>query len=368
MEVVNLDLSNIGPVIRCNMSTMNVDSLLSNPDLEIKLTGKPSEPVLEECIPATIIQTLDEDDDCVICYQTLYRPARTECGHSACESCLLHWALTAMETKFSGDSSSEIPSNIAIAVDGIKFKCPTCRTYTQASFDAKRSESLAMRYHEEYASRESEIAANSPLSADDGTKVMVLIVGNSHRKVPPTISPHTGNMREHEWTFFVKASDQDVIEQVEVILHPTYRDERLVMLKSPQLSTTRLAWGSFTIFAGVVLKEGWEWVGEDIVVDSDIDNGRVRDRLPVQWRLDFSGGGSMRTQMLKIKKVRDTIGKNANNVTDGEPLQSSVSEDEDESLGSLAAFMSENEIAQLREVRRLKRKAMKEKSALAKST
>lgn len=333
-----------------------------------KQLDETSEQLLEAWEPQATVSTLEQDDDCVICYQTLYRPARTECGHSACESCLLHWALTTMETKFGDVNAPEISSNIALAVDGIKFKCPTCRTYTQASFDAERNEKLTERYREEYISRDAEISNNSPLVSEDGTELVFLMIGNSHRKIPATFDPHTGMEAEHEWTFFVKGSNQDVIDKVEVILHPSYREHRLAILNKAPFTITRLCRAYFTIFAGIVLKEGWEWVGEEMIVDSDADNGRVRDRLPVKWLLDFSDGGRMRTQTVKVKKVKQPVSEGTDRVMDDRIICGTVPDcEEDADFGAMAAFMSEREIAQLREVRIMKRRALKEKETLAKS-
>lgn len=306
----------------------------------------PASPVVEadRLLPSEILQdtAIDDDDDCVICYQTLYRPAKTECGHSACESCMLHWALMAMDVKPEDQQLS-----VTLSVDGMKFKCPTCRTYTFATFDAKRDELLHAKYPEDYASRLAELGSSHTGPEDEyATQTMVLMTGNSHRKVPPSISPYTGMTRTHEWTFFVQSSRQNLIEQVDVILHPTFRQDRLVVLKEPPFATTHLGWGYFTIFAGITLKEGYEWVDEERAVDSDAPKGRVRDRLPVDWVLDFGGSGSQRNRLVKFKKV-ETKQEKEKTVE--------VEDDDDLDLGPLAQLMSAAEIAQLREVRRLKK-------------
>ncbi|KAL8845766.1 MAG: hypothetical protein Q9198_011354, partial [Flavoplaca austrocitrina] len=202
------------------------------------------------------------------------------------------------------------------------------------------------KYPEHCASRFAEFGNSDTRPQDEyATQSMVLMTGNSYRKVPPSISPYTGMTRTHEWTFFVQSSRQDLIEQVDVILHPTFRQDRLVVLKEPPFTTTHLGWGYFTIFAGITLKEGWEWVDEERVVDSDASKGRLRDRLPVEWLLDFGGNGGQRNRLVKFRKVE----------RNQEEEQTVAVEDEDLDLGALAELMSAAEIAQLREVRRYKK-------------
>ena len=308
----------------------------------------PTSPVVEveTLVPAQVLSEAlpDDDDDCIICYQTIYRPATTECGHSACESCLMHWALTAMDVK---SDLSDLTSSLAI--EGIKFKCPTCRTYTQAKFSLEQNAKLEARYPEEYAARASE-TDGTVKDVNDGsaTQTMVLMFGNSHRKIPPSVSPETGKVRTHEWTFFLQSSRQDIIEKVEVILHPSYRQNRLISLTMPPFSTTHIGWGYFTIFAGVQLKEGWQWVDEDMAVDSA--RGRPKDRLPIQWLLDFRENGAQINRMVKFRQIEQAS-------------EVECEQDEELDLGPLADLMSAAEIAEFRETWRLKQAAKRAKEA-----
>ncbi|KAK5938693.1 hypothetical protein PMZ80_008885 [Knufia obscura] len=323
---------------------------LENPIIEPKEAELPLSPTVPAAtlLPANVLNDTptDADDDCVICYQTLYRPAKTSCNHSACESCMLHWALTAMDVK----PEDQILS-MNLSVEGLKFKCPTCRTYTSATFDVKRNETLQARYSTEYASRAAELTSEDTASDGDETaQTMILMLGNSHRTVPPSISPYTGKIRTHEWTFFVQSSRQDIIEQVDVILHPTFRQDRLVTLRTPPFATTHLGWGYFRIYAGITLREGWEWVGEERVVDSDAQKGRCRDRLPVEWVLDFGAGGSWRSRGVKVRRVREEVG-----IEEGKAEEKREDGEDEDDLDGLAELMSASEIAQLREVRRLRR-------------
>lgn len=279
----------------------------------------------------------DEDDDCVICYQTLYRPAKTLCQHMACESCMLHWALTAMENT---NGAGNLPTTVGLAVDGIKFKCPTCRTYTEAKFDDDLDRLLSTKYPQEYNHRAAEEASAPAAANEDGTENMFLIYGNSHRTLEtPVISPYTGKMCKHEWTFFVQSSRPEVLELVHIILHPTFREDRLVTLDKAPFSITRKGWGAFTVFAGLQLKEGYQWADQERVIDSDARNGRVKDKLPVEWALDFGGNGSQQTKMFKIRKVLPTEKDKA---------------EAEEDLTMLELLLSEAELRDLREVKRLK--------------
>ena len=280
---------------------------------------------------------------------------------------MLHWALTAMSVNPADQALS-----MSLSVDGLKFKCPTCRTYTSARFDAGRDETLRTRYPEEYEEREAEAAttAAEAQAGDDGVHTMTLMTGNSHRKVPPSISPHTGMARTHEFTFFIQSSRPDLIDTVEVILHPTFRENRLVTLREPPFTTTHLAWGYFIVYAGVTLKRGWEWVGEERAVDSNKEGGRCGDRLPMEWGLDFGGAGSQKSRLVKYREVtRDGSGKGKEEVEgEGEAKAEknevgNEDEDEDLDLGVLAELMSASEIAELREVRRLKRVREREQAA-----
>lgn len=287
----------------------------------------------------------DEDDDCVICYSTLYRPVKTDCRHSACEACMLHWALAAMDECA---EHADLPTGLT--VDGIKFRCPTCRTYTTAAFDAEQNARLQARYPEEYAARAAESASTEDTPEDEyATKTMLIMLGNSHRKIEPEPCPYTDNKRRHEWTFFIKSSQSELIQEMQVVLHPTYREDRLVTLKEAPFSLTHKAWGYFTLFSGIQLKKGYEWVDESRAVSSIRDG--PKDILPFDWLLDFRGNGSQTNSLVKFRKVQ--------------PETEQRPDDDMADLSVLAELMSESEIEQLREVRRLKRAAQRAEEALA---
>ncbi|KAK5084742.1 hypothetical protein LTR05_005820 [Lithohypha guttulata] len=323
-----------------------IDYGLENRLIEPKEQTQSAEVEIETLLPSELLQDglPDDDDDCVICYLTLYRPVRTECGHSACEP-------SAMDIM---TDHSTLPSNLA--VDGIKFKCPTCRTYTQATFDTERSELLKSRHPEDYASRAAEVD-DIEASSDDGfgTQTMLIMFGNSHRKLTWTadssLAATSAEKDTHEWTFFVQSSRQDLVEKVDVILHPTYRENRLVTLSHPPFATTHQGRSYFTIYAGIQLREGWQWVDEAMAVDSDARKHRYKDRLPIEWALDLHENGQQTNRLVKFRKIQPEKGKMMDNpVVD-------VEEEEELDLRTLAGIMSETEIEQLRHTRRFKRRA-----------
>lgn len=304
-----------------------------------------AEQILSTRIHEATILDDEADDDCVICYATLYRPVKTDCGHSACEGCMLHWALAAMDECV---EHAQLPSNLT--VDGIKFRCPTCRTYTTATIDHELDFRLQARYPDEYASRAAEQGSPAKDIEDEfATRTMLVMLGNSHRKIEPSPSPYTEAMRHHEFTFFIKSSQPELIKEVQVILHPTFKEDRLTILREMPMSITHKAWGYFTIFVGVQLSEGFEWVDEERAISSSRD--KKKDVLPLDWLLDFRGNGSQTNRRIKFRKIQ--------------PDSDDVREDDDMAdLDGLAEFMSEAEIEQLREVRRLKRAARRMQDAL----
>ncbi|KAG7096417.1 hypothetical protein E1B28_003856 [Marasmius oreades] len=130
----------------------------------------------------------------------------------------------------------------------------------------------------------------------DGIQTISLRIGNHHNRVasPSPADNRSGNV--HEWTFFVIPSRTDIIREVRISLHPTFK-ERDIILEHPPYSITRLGWGIFTIEVKVVLKSGYSWVSEDAW---NSPNGEVKSILPLEWELDFSGG-SQTTYALEVK-------------------------------------------------------------------
>lgn len=235
---------------------------------------------------------LDYDDICPICRQLLYRPTRaTVCGHAACHACLLTWIATSKPEPQPLDASFRISSNPEI--DDISIGCPLCRTETQVALDEARSSSLESKYPVTYKERATEDAETEQL--------MVMQLGNTHKNVPPSISPYSGMTRTHYWNFFLKSSHADLIESVDLILHETFRNHRFVTLRKPPFTKSSLGWGYFRIAAFVTLREGWEWDSPDAMNSASRDGG-CKDRLPVDWVLEFGGNGSQSLAIVPIRR------------------------------------------------------------------
>jgi hypothetical protein len=234
---------------------------------------------------------LDYNDICPICRRLLYRPtSATVCGHAACHACLLTWMATSNPEPRPLDATFRISSEPEI--DDIPVGCPVCRTETTVALDEARSSQLESTYP---------ILYNDRATEDTETEqFMIIQFGNTHKNVPPSISPVSGIPRTHHWNFFLKSSHTDLIESVDLILHETFQARRFVTLRKPPFTKSSLGWGYFRIAVFITLREGWEWESPDAMNSSSRDRGR-KDRLPMGWVLEFGGLGS---QSLAIAPIR----------------------------------------------------------------
>lgn len=131
---------------------------------------------------------------------------------------------------------------------------------------------------------------------------MTLQVGNTHRKVPPSISPFSGKIRTHRWDFFLVASRPDIIESVDLLLHDSFKHHRFVTLREPPFTKSSLGWGYFRFTSYITLREGWEWLSPDAVNSSSKDRG-PKDRLPIDWCLNFDGFGEQLVMTAEFRKL-----------------------------------------------------------------
>ncbi|KAI7773139.1 hypothetical protein LA080_011749 [Diaporthe eres] len=165
-------------------------------------------------------------------------------------------------------------------IDGISFGCPVCRTETTVALDEARSSRLESTYTILYQQR--------AMQDTETDQLMIIQLGNTHKNVPPSISPYSGMTRTHHWTFFLKSSHTDLIDSVDLILHETFRNHRFVTLREPPFTKSSLG-------------HGWEWVSPDAMNSASTARGR-KDRLPVEWILEFSGGGSQSLTTVPIQR------------------------------------------------------------------
>lgn len=286
-------------------------------------------------------EVIDEDDNCPICQLLLYDPVCTTlCGHALCGFCMATWASVSLDAI----SSANVP---IVDVDDVdtgtttrqtpETKCPMCRTLTSTSPDPSREAALRTKYPQAYTAREAEVRAEQLLSAralaatNSGAQVVTIAIGNRHVLVP--LSPGGLQENQHEWTFFVRLSravhdNNNVIEEVHVHLHPTFRPSKVVLRprawrqgqqrrrgeagggdrgseeEEEEFQVTRLGWGVFEVTADVVLKAGYEWVGGGDAV-RDTPDGARNGVLGLEWMLDFdrfAGRGSMKRIRCRVRR------------------------------------------------------------------
>ena len=242
-------------------------------------------------------ETILDDDLCPVCQLLLFRPVTTTCNHTLCESCMAIWADVSVATQMQIVEVDEqpVPFN---AVSGLEARCPMCRTHTSATVDADRVDDLRTKYPITYAERQEEEEANEANGEGSEIQTLTLSIGNSHRRTL------TESANSHEWKFFVRPSRTDIIEEVHIHLHQTFRPPRIIRTRPPY-EVTRLGWGYFTILAYVMLKPGYSWVSEDA---QDSPDGAEKGMLGLEWTLDFErfeGRGSMGRLKLKVKNQRD---------------------------------------------------------------
>ncbi|EPS41968.1 hypothetical protein H072_4035 [Dactylellina haptotyla CBS 200.50] len=238
-----------------------------------------------------VVDEIDHDDLCPICRHVLHRPVVTQCNHTLCESCMAEWAEVSVTSQMTIPLDEEPQDFSAL---NLQAKCPMCRTLTSARRSEEAEERVRERYPEEYNKRDEEYLADEE-TKDVSVQTLTVYIGNTAKEVRDI-----GDGRKmYDWEFFVKVSDQSVINEVEVLLHETFKQPRTVKRRAPY-SIRREGWGTFTVRANVVLKAGYSWISSD-AVDSRYAK---RVSLPLEWTLSFEDGGSQARCRLKIKNER----------------------------------------------------------------
>ena len=241
-----------------------------------------------------------DDDLCPVCQLLLYQPVTTHCNHTLCEFCMATWADVSVTAQMQIVDVDEevVPFN---PVSGLEARCPMCRTQTTAALDHARALNLTKKYPYTYTERKDEEDASRASGEGGEIQTLTLSIGNRHHLVP------NESANTHEWTFFVRPSRTDIIEEVHIHLHPTFRPSRIIRTRPPY-EIRRLGWGFFTVVAYVILKAGYNWVSEDAENSPD---GAEKGMLGLEWVLDFDrfgGRGSMGRLKLKVKNQRDWAG------------------------------------------------------------
>lgn len=178
-------------------------------------TPSPAPPQLSEP------ETVDESDLCPICHLLLHRPVRTTCGHTLCAACMAHWA----DVSAASAHMTIVPLTAATADAHpmrdahpglVEARCPMCRTVTTAARDAARERELRGRYPAGWAEREREegVGEGGAETAGD-VETVTVFVGNTHKLLQ---DEDEGGGNRHEWTFFLRLSDEQVVEKVQILL------------------------------------------------------------------------------------------------------------------------------------------------------
>jgi len=129
----------------------------------------------------------------------------------------------------------------------------------------------------------------SPMS-EETTDLVTLVIGNTHRLVTPA----AGSSNKHVWKFYLLTSGPEIIEEVKVYLHQTFRPPSLI-LRSPPYEVTRIGWGHFSIRIQVILKRGYLWCEA---------NGRV---LRLDWMLNLRSMGSSASHEYAVTVQGDKV-------------------------------------------------------------
>lgn len=180
-----------------------------------------------------------------------------------------------------------------------------CRTLTIARPDHVLEAELRQKYPQSYTTQDAESESDT---SENNTSIenLVLLIGNEHRLLPdPNLDlllPRRDDGSNHEWKFFIRPSppSTDLIEEVHIFLHPTFRSPR-VIVQYPPYEIRRTGWGTFTIEFNIILKAGYSWVSTQ--AEDTVDGGH-KGKLPLDWRLDFSGRGSQMRMRLKVRREK----------------------------------------------------------------
>lgn len=156
-------------------------------------------------------EEIDHDDRCPICHLLLYKPVVTSCNHTACSSCMAHWAEVSITEQFIAVSFGVEDDTSDNELNQVEVKCPMCRTLTTTSADDEKERELRERHAEEYNDR-----AREEVEDHDGKEVIVmnLFVGNRHE----LLEVEEDEPNRHEWEYFVRPSRTDIIEEVVIKL------------------------------------------------------------------------------------------------------------------------------------------------------
>lgn len=169
----------------------------------------------------TGVETVDDEDLCPICVALIYSPVKTHCGHTMCAECMEKWAEVSITRQMEVVGLDDAP--MTLLPSEIQSACPMCRTLTRASADHRREGALREKYPGTYRQRQAE----AQTIADDNSETietLTLYIGNTHSLVRSEMQ----SKNTHNWTFFIRPSRTDFIEEVQIFLVSPCSCEHLV--------------------------------------------------------------------------------------------------------------------------------------------
>ncbi|RAR14116.1 hypothetical protein DDE83_002534 [Stemphylium lycopersici] len=265
------------------------------PDAATAVASPPEDVAHDDLCPVSCVC------DTKICQLLMYTPVRTQCNHLLCASCMAQWADASSTNQIEHTSSDVTLDDFNPNYDptyDLEANCPMCRTRTKASPDKSLARQLETKYPTTYMERriEEEVDRGSRIG-QDGVEGVMILIGNKHRLIR-----NSGSHNGHLWTFFVRTSRPDLIKEVHIYLHPTFRPHHHV-LRNPPYEFEAEGWGTFEIHSKIVMKEPYSWI---------IDNAGTRQQgLQLSWDLDFEGRGRQGRVRAKVKKfVNDEVNQN----------------------------------------------------------
>lgn len=128
-------------------------------------------------------------------------------------------------------------------------------------------------------------------------EVSTFIIGNTHK-----YTMITGG--RHDWTFFLRPSNPEFIAEVRVLLHPTYRNNSIILSRAP-FEVRRYAWVFFDIQAEIELKPGYRLLHEESELGDALQN-----TLKLRWTLNFIEDGSQGWIKVIVGRTKPILSKN----------------------------------------------------------
>lgn len=231
-------------------------------------------------------------DKCPICSSLLSTPITTECGHTFCQSCI-RWA------DLSVASTGLVTISLDSEGDDYHVICPLCANVTGAAIDSDCQRRIKTTYPNLYRlsrwclpNHQNE---NFPLIEN-----LTLDIGNTHR-IKHVTAPQMIHRNRHDWTFFVRPSKPDLVAEVKVTLHESFK-EPVVILTNPPFEVRKFGWGMFNIRADVVLKPGYQFLH----AEADQDD-QFRSTLELTWLLEFDGDGGKGWMKVAVERAKSRL-------------------------------------------------------------